>query len=66
VLDQPALPKTPAAMPGIAKRQRRLTSTETWRKRWNSKDNKDHILAVYFSNKIGPPEAYLTLNTQNT
>jgi hypothetical protein len=45
--------------------QRGLSTTEIWCTRWNIKINEDKTQAIYFSHRLRPPEAHLTLNEQN-
>jgi hypothetical protein len=42
-----------------------VCATEAWYKRWNIKINKDKTQAIYFSPRLRPPEAHLTLSRQN-
>jgi hypothetical protein len=49
----------------LIKLQRGLNSVETWCKLWNITVNEDKIRAVYFSNRLRPPEVHLTLNGLN-
>jgi hypothetical protein len=37
-----------------------------WCKRWNIKINEDNTWAIYFSHRLKPPEAHLTLNGWKT
>jgi hypothetical protein len=41
---------------------RGLSAIETWCERWNIKINSDKIQAIYFSHRLRPTEAHLTLN----
>jgi hypothetical protein len=50
----------------LRKLQRDLNSIDTLCKRWNFKINEDKTRAVYFSHRLRPPEAHLTLNGRNT
>jgi hypothetical protein len=45
--------------------QRGLSAIETWCERWNIRINEDKTQAIYFSHRLRPPEAYLTLNGRN-
>jgi hypothetical protein len=47
------------------KLQRGLSAIETWSERWNIKINEGRTLAIYFSHRLRPPEAHLTLNGRN-
>jgi hypothetical protein len=49
----------------LRKLQRGLSAIETWCKRWNIKVNEDKPQAIYFSHRLKPPEAHITLNIQN-
>jgi hypothetical protein len=42
-----------------------LYINETWCEHWNIKFNDDRTQAIYFSQKLRPPEAHITLNGQN-
>jgi hypothetical protein len=41
-----------------------MRAVETWFDRWNIKIN-DKTQAIYFSQRLRPPEAHLTLNGRN-
>jgi hypothetical protein len=64
---------TPVYIRQIAKRvtyvlrklQRGLSAIERWSERWDIKINEDKTQAVYFSNRLRPPEAHLTPNGRN-
>jgi hypothetical protein len=45
--------------------QQGLSAIETWSERWNIKINEDKTQAIYFSHKLRPPVAHLTLNGRN-
>jgi hypothetical protein len=49
----------------LKKLQRGLNGIETWCEHWNIKFNQDKTQAIYFSHRLRPPEAHLTLNGQN-
>jgi hypothetical protein len=49
----------------LRKLQRGLSATETWCEHWSIKINEVETQALYFSNKLRPPEAHLTLNGWN-
>jgi hypothetical protein len=68
----PSLPVTLVctSVPQIARKVRRklqrgLNSFETWCKRWNIKMNEDMNRAVYFTHRLGSPEAHLRMNGRN-
>jgi hypothetical protein len=51
----------------LSKLQRGLSATETWCERWNIKKiNEDKIQVIYFSHRLRPPEAHLTLNRRSS
>jgi hypothetical protein len=52
---------TPVYMQQTEKLQRDLSAIE----HWNIKINEDKTQAIYFSHKLRPPEAHLTLNGRN-
>jgi hypothetical protein len=47
------------------KLQRGLSAIETWCERWNIKLNDDKTQAIYFSHRLRPSEAHLTLYGRN-
>jgi hypothetical protein len=49
----------------LRKLQRGLSAIETWCERLNIKANTDKTHAIYFSHRLGPRKAHLTLNGQN-
>jgi hypothetical protein len=49
----------------LRKLQRGLSTIETWYERWNIKINGDKTQAIYFSNRLRPPETHLILNGRN-
>jgi hypothetical protein len=49
----------------LRKLQRGLSAIETWCERWNIKINQDKTQAIYFSHRLRPSEAHLTLNGRN-
>jgi hypothetical protein len=49
----------------LRKLQRGLSVIDTWCECWNIKINKDKAQAIYFSHRLGPPEAHFTLNGRN-
>jgi hypothetical protein len=49
----------------LRKLYRDLSAIETWCERWNTKINEYKTQAIYFSHRIVPPEAHLTLNGRN-
>jgi hypothetical protein len=46
----------------LRKLQRGLSVIETWCERWNIKIIEDTTRAIYFSHRLSPLEAHLTLN----
>jgi hypothetical protein len=49
----------------LRKLKRGLSAIGTWCERWNIKINEDKTQAIYFSHRLQPPEAHLTLNGRN-
>jgi hypothetical protein len=49
----------------LRKLQRGLSAIETWCEHWNIKINEDKTQAIYYSQRLRLPEAYLTLNGRN-
>jgi hypothetical protein len=49
----------------LRKLQRGLSAIETWYERWYIIINEDKTHAVYFSRRLRPPEAHLSLNGWN-
>jgi hypothetical protein len=49
----------------LRKLQRGFSAIETWSELLNIKINKDKTQAIYFSHRLRPLEAHLTLNGQN-
>jgi hypothetical protein len=49
----------------LRKLQRGLSAIEAWCERWNIQINGGKAQAVYFSHRLIPPEAHLTLNGWN-
>jgi hypothetical protein len=47
------------------KLQQGLSPIEMWCKHWNLRINEDKIHSIYFSHRLRPPEAHLTLNEWN-
>jgi hypothetical protein len=50
----------------LRKLQRGLSAIETWCERWNIKTNEDKTQAIFFSHRLRPLEAHLTLNGRNS
>jgi hypothetical protein len=49
----------------LRKLQRGLSAIETWYEHWNIKINNDKTQATYFSHRLRPPDAHLTLIGRN-
>jgi hypothetical protein len=50
---------------GPRKLQCGLSAIEAWCEHWNIKINEDRTQVIYFSHRLRPPEACLTLNEWN-